>query len=63
MANMEYCRFTNTLSDLRDCLDHLDDEELSEVETKARARLIKMCVDVALSYGEDVGLPVEIVEG
>jgi len=26
MANMGYCRFENTLSDLRDCLNHLDDE-------------------------------------
>ena len=25
MANMSYCRFNNTLSDLRDCEDHLND--------------------------------------
>ena len=36
MGNMSYCRFENTLADMRDCLyalqDGLDAEELSEYE-------------------------------
>lgn len=43
MSNMSYCRFQNTLEDLRDCYDNLDDSDLSEEETKARKRLIKVC--------------------
>lgn len=27
MANMGYCRFRNTLNDLRDCHEHMDDPE------------------------------------
>ena len=43
MANMSYCRFRNTLEDLRDCSDNLDDTDLSEEEAKARKRLVKVC--------------------
>ena len=39
MGNMSYCRFENTLADMRDCLyalqDGLDTEELSEYEIVA----------------------------
>ncbi len=50
MANMGYCRFINTLDDLRDCEEHMDDEELSVFETKARERLIKMCQRISEDY-------------
>jgi len=26
MANMSYCRFENTVKDLRDCADHIDNQ-------------------------------------
>ena len=39
MGNMSYCRFENTLADMRDCLhaleNGLDAEELSEYESRA----------------------------
>ena len=39
MGNMSYCRFENTIADMRDCLyalqDGLDVEELSEYEIVA----------------------------
>ena len=39
MGNMSYCRFENTLADMRDCLhaleNGLDAEELSEYEIRA----------------------------
>ena len=39
MGNMSYCRFENTLADMRDCLNALenglDAEELSEYEISA----------------------------
>jgi len=53
MSNMSYCRFQNTLSDLRDCYENMDDEDLSEAERKARARLIKMCQEIADDFSED----------
>jgi hypothetical protein len=53
MGNMSYCRFTNTLEDLRDCYDHMNDndDDLSEDEKKARQRLIKLCKDIAIDAG------------
>lgn len=53
MANMAYCRFQNTLNDLRDCYDNLDDSDLSEEEEKARKVLIRVCEDIVNDYGED----------
>lgn len=58
MPNMSYCRFQNTVSDLRDCRDALyehDADTLSEDEQKARRRLIELCVEIAVDYGEEIG--------
>jgi hypothetical protein len=55
MANMSYCRFENTLFDLRDCYHHMDDEELNKKEIMAREDLINLCVDIAQDYGPEVG--------
>lgn len=52
MPNMSYCRFRNTLADLRDCYDNMDDD-VSDAEKAARARLIKLCREIADDYGED----------
>lgn len=52
MSNMSYCRFENTLGDLRDCRDAMDETDLSESETRCRKRLIKMCVGIAFDYGD-----------
>jgi hypothetical protein len=54
MANMSYCRFENTSSDLRDCSENLDAEGLSYPERLARWRLIGTCVQIANDY-EDEG--------
>jgi hypothetical protein len=43
MANMSYCRFENTASDLLDCEEHLMDAELSQSEQDARNDLIETC--------------------
>ena len=51
MGNMGYVRFQNTLSDLDDCYEHLDDD-LSEDEQEARRRLIGLCVRIANEAGE-----------
>jgi hypothetical protein len=51
MSNMGYCRFQNTVGDMEDCVDHLDDD-LSEDEQEARREFISICVRVASDYGE-----------
>lgn len=56
MSNMGHCRFTNTLSDLRDCEEHMDDP-LSDEEEKSRHELVKLCQVVANDYGYTYGDP------
>ena len=42
MSNMGYCRWQNTLADLRDCY-HSDREPDSREELQARIQLINLC--------------------
>ena len=52
MANMSYCRFENTLHDLKDCYDALqnitpeDISEMNSYERNAALRLIKLCGEI-----------------
>ena len=50
---MSYCRFENTLQDLHDCHDNMDDDDLSETEAKYRLRLIRLCTDIADEFGDE----------
>jgi hypothetical protein len=50
MANMGYCRFENTLRDLRDCYNNMDSDDLSESEFYARRHMIKLCMSIASEY-------------
>jgi hypothetical protein len=60
MGNMAYCRFENTVGDLQDCFDHMtSDGDRSPSEEMARARLIRLCVDIALDFGDEIGRTVE----
>lgn len=44
MSNMSYCRFENTLADLRDCAENIHDvDDLSHDELRARKQLIALC--------------------
>ena len=58
MSNMSYCRFENTVSDLRDCADALrngeaEDEDLSsDYERSAKHELIALCREIAAEFGE-----------
>lgn len=60
MANMSYCRFHNTLSDLNDCETALDgfinnDENTieSEEERRKAKQLIALCKYIADNYSEE----------
>lgn len=61
MSNMSYCRFENTLVDLKDCYDHIQGEDLSETELKARKKMIALCTDIACDFGSEVDRPCEEV--
>lgn len=52
MSNMSYCRFQNTLIDLLDCEQALDNiagnlAELSKEEARAADSLIRTCARIA----------------
>ncbi len=53
MSNMSYCRFHNTLGDLRDCeeaMQEMDATPLSANEHKAMVQLVKLCQRIAGEY-------------
>jgi hypothetical protein len=50
MGNMSYCRFQNTLSDLRDCYVNMEDEDLSAEEKQAKAELLSLCTRISGEY-------------
>lgn len=52
MSNMSYCRFRNTLEDLRDCYDNMDDAHTDD--RRARVALLKLCKQIADDYGDMV---------
>ena len=54
---MSYCRFENTLSDLKDCYNALVEEGiegLSESEKKCALQLIKECRDLADEFEDEL---------
>jgi len=51
---MSYCRFRNTVPDLLDCLENMDETPADAEEIEARNRLIKLCVKIAEDYGEEL---------
>ena len=54
MTNMSYCRFENTLGDLKDCWDNINDiEDASEYEIKARYDLVKLCIEISNAFDGD----------
>lgn len=56
MPNMSYCRFENTLGDLRDCADALAEarengeemESLSQYEDGPRDALLRLCAEILI---------------
>jgi hypothetical protein len=55
MSNMSYCRFYNTLQDLKDCAEYLEEHGMSELtsnERTAAKKLVALCGDVAERFGE-----------
>lgn len=52
MSNMSYCRFTNTRTDLNDCLDSLrHDERMSEMEVREGRNMFEEFLTFCQEYG------------
>ncbi len=57
MSNMGYCRFQNTLPDLQDCYDHMDNldhEDFASDEARARSKIIKLAKRIIDDYGWEI---------
>ncbi len=57
MSNMSYCRWQNTLSDLKDCYNNLHDPALNkdDREMAARKALIELCATIVEEAMDDDG--------
>ena len=56
--NMSYCRFQNTVTDLADCMDALEEidydlTKLSADEEQAARRLIEICQEIGGQYDKN----------
>jgi hypothetical protein len=51
MGNLSYCRFRNTLSDLRDCYENIEDIPENSEEVRAREQLIELCARIVKRAG------------
>jgi hypothetical protein len=64
MANMSYCRFQNTATDLDDCQSALEamtnepERPLSREELAAAKRLVRTCLNIASLVAETADLEV-----
>ena len=50
--NMSYCRFENTLRDLKDCYHNMYSDDLSQSEFYARKRMVELCISIACEYAD-----------
>ena len=54
---MSYCRFQNTLQDLRDCKNALEDNankgDMGIEEFRAMRDLVELCIEISSSYKHD----------
>lgn len=56
--NMPYCMFTNTLADLRQCNEAMEDRDISLAEQRARFDLIRLCAEIVSDFGHEAGFSV-----
>ena len=46
MPNMSYCRFENTYRELCDCVNHMEDDDLSKSEKEYRKKIIELSKEI-----------------
>lgn len=54
MPNMSYCRYENTMDDLRDCLENIHREAENRFDEGARQAMIELFKEIADGYEGDV---------
>ncbi len=54
MSNMSYCRFENTMDDLRDCLNHIHRKAENDYDENARIQMIGLFKEIMEDYEGDV---------
>ena len=50
MPNMHYCRFENTLEDLRECAGEWEVDKHNGDEIRARRKLYELCEQIVNDY-------------
>ena len=54
MGNMSYCRFENTINDLRDCLRHIAEDAENHRDEAARQEMLELFRSIGEDYDGDV---------
>lgn len=54
MSNMSYCRFENTMNDLRDCLNHIHRKAENEYDEQARQSMIELFREISEDWDGNV---------
>tara|TARA_B100002019_G_C21106908_1_gene516399 strand:- start:277 stop:471 length:195 start_codon:yes stop_codon:yes gene_type:complete len=54
MGNMSYCRFENTMNDLKDCLRHIAEDAENLRDEESRWEMIQMFHEIAEDFNGDV---------
>jgi|TARA_X000001316_G_C890390_1_gene12346 hypothetical protein len=54
MGNMSYCRFENTMSDLKDCLRHIDCKAENSYDESARQEMLELFREINEDWGGNV---------
>ena len=54
MGNMSYCRFENTLADLKDCLRHIAEDAENHYDEAARQEMLELFRVIGEDYDGDV---------
>ena len=54
MGNMSYCRFENTMDDLRDCINNIYRKAENSTDEQYRQQMIALFKEVADDYEGDI---------
>ena len=54
MSNMSYCRFENTMRDLRDCLRHIAEDAENHRDEDSRQEMLELFRTIGEDYDGDV---------
>ena len=53
MSNMSYCRYSNTISDMQDCVDEWREGVANKDEARARKEMVAIAEEIIALYRDD----------